>query len=385
MHFALTPLVALGADRLLRGLLPARWLWRAAKYLAWLAAGILVLVLFEAPAIRLADHGLERCAMIASIGFLLAAVYAGFSRLRVTASLAAVFLTALLLLEVETNIGFDYPAIAQIRRKDGVLPRLTGGMRDLTDFVRALPGPKRIDINYNDFLFNFGDWFGVEVMSGFVPSVPASLHRLTWWEPRILSLYGVNYSITSQPPRPGQKEIFTSARGLHVYANDDAMPRAWAVHRLQSAGEEEAVRLVRQGSFDFRQLAVLGGPAPALETCGGMDAVSVDYLNIQRLRLRVKMQCRGMVIVGDNAFPGWQASVDGRPAVIYAANTALRGVVVDKGVHEVYLEYRPASVRLGLALTLAGAALAFCLHMRREASGTGILDDYRTAVEAKSG
>lgn len=384
MNFALSPLVALGADRLLSGLLPARWLWRAAKYLAWFAAGLLVAVLFEAPAIRRADHGLERCAMIALIGFLLAAVYAGFSRLRVTAGLAAIFLTALLLLEVGTNIGFDYPAIAKIKREDGVLPRLTGGMRDLVDFVRALPGPKRIDINYNDFLFNFGDWFGIEVMSGFVPSVPASLHRLTWWEPRILSLYGVNYSITSKPPLPWQREIFTSARGLHVYANAGVMPRAWTVHRLQSAGEEEAVRLVRQGSFDFRQVAVLTGPAPAVETCGEMDAVSVDYLNIQRLRLRAEMQCRGMVIVGDNAFPGWQASVDGRPAVIYAANTALRGVIVDKGVHKVDLEYRPASVRLGLVLTLAGVTLAFFMRMRREARGTGILDDFGTVVKAKS-
>jgi len=249
-------------------------------------------------------------------------------------------------------------------------------MKDLADFVRRLPEPKRIEINYDDFFFNFGDWFGVELMSGFVPSVPTSIYRLTWWEPRILSMYGVNYSISAKPPRPGQREIYTSSRGLHVYANERAMPRAWTVHRLQTAGEEEAVRLVREGSFDFRDRAVLAGAVPPLETCAGADAVNVDYLSIQRLRLRVEMQCRGMVILGDNAFPGWQARVDGHPAAIYAANTSLRGVVVGKGAHEVEMEYRPASVRWGLLLTLTGAAIALLLRVRRESGGTGILDAY---------
>lgn len=87
MHFALSPLVALGADRLLTGLLPGVWLWRAAKYLAWSATGIVVLVLLEVPAIRRTDNGLERSAMIALVGFLLAALYAGFSKLRMTTGL----------------------------------------------------------------------------------------------------------------------------------------------------------------------------------------------------------------------------------------------------------------------------------------------------------
>jgi hypothetical protein len=374
MHFALSPLVALGADRLLAGQLPASWLWRAAKYLAWSGVAILAVVLLDAPGVRRIDHDPERFAMAALIGFLLAAVYAGFSRLRMTATLGAVLLTALLLLEIEGNIGFDYPVIAELKRKDGVLPRLTGGMGDLADFVHTLPSPKRIDINYDDFLFNFGDWYGVEAMSGFVPSVPASLYRLTRWEPRIKSMYGVGYTITSKPPQPGQREIYTTSRGLHVYANDGAMPRAWTVHLLESASNEEAVRLVRYGSFDFRQMAVLIGPAPPLEQCGGEDAVSLNYVSIQRLRLRVEMQCRGMVIVGDNAFPGWQARVDGRSAAIYAANTALRGVVVDKGAHEIDMEYAPASLEWGLVATLIGASGALFLRFRREQDGAGILD-----------
>lgn len=382
MHFALSPLVALGADRVIGGFLPAHWLLRAAKYLVWSSLGVLILVLIEVPAVRRVDHGAERFGMVALVGFLLAAVYAGWGRLRAATKLPAVLLAALLILETQSNLGFNYPANAELKRNDGVFPRLTGGMRDLADFVRALPSPKRIDINYDDFLFNFGDWFGVELMAGFVPSMPSSLYRLRPWEPRIQSMYGVGYMITSKPARPGQREIYTSSRGLHVYANEVSMPRAWTVHHLESASEEEAAQLVREGSFDFRQKAVLVGQTPPLEECGAADRVSINYPSTQRLRVRAEMQCRGMLIVGDNAFPGWRATVDGRSARIYAANTALRGVVLDKGVHEIEMVYDPATVSWGLLLSLIGASIALLLRLRNEANGAGILDGYAKSLQA---
>jgi hypothetical protein len=375
MHFAVSPLVAIGADRLLSGLLPGPWLWRAAKYVAWAGLGILAMVLLDVPMMRRIDHGAERFATAALAGFLLAGVYAAFSKRRLGAGLGAASLAVLLLMEHGSNTGFDFQNIAELKRKDGVLPRLTGGMQDLADFVRGLPSPKRIEINYQqDFLFNFGDWFGVEVMAGFVPSVPESIYRLTWWDAPVLSLYGVNYSIGAKPSRLGQREVYAGSRGLRVYANEGAMPRAWTVHRALSAGAK-AVQMVKEGSFNFRDLVVLEGPAPQLEACDGTDAVHLDYQNIQKLRLTVEMRCRGMVIVGDNMFPGWQATLDGRPAPIYAANTALRGVIADRGRHEIIMEYRPPAVRWGVMLPIAGVIVTLILRVRKESDGIGILYD----------
>lgn len=379
MHFALTPLVALGADRLLNGTLPFAWLRRASKWAVWCAFAIAALVLTEAPLTRKVDHGAERFAMIALVCLLLAGIYAAFANKRVSMGLGTAFLAVLLLLETGTNTGFDYPTIAELRRKNAVLPRLDE-MRQLGKFVRSLPDPKRIEIDYQDFLFNFGDWFGVELMSGFVPSAPTSLYRLTWWEPRILSMYGVNYSISSKPPRPGQHEIYAGPRGLRVFANDGVMPRAWSVHTLQAAGGEGA-RLVREGDFDFRERAVLSGPLPRLEACNGPDSVAVEYKGTRHLRVHAQMQCRGMVIIGDNAFPGWQASVDGHAAMIYAANTSLRGVVVDKGTHDIEMVYRPQSAVWGLVLSLTGVALTLFLRSRSESAGEGILGDSRIIDE----
>jgi len=70
-----------------------------------------------------------------------------------------------------------------------------------------------------------------------------------------------------------------------------------------------------------------------------------------------------MVIAGETYDRGWHATVDGRPARIYEANSALRGVVVDAGRHRVEMRYRPRSVFLGAILTAIGIAGAGVLRI----------------------
>jgi uncharacterized membrane protein YfhO len=70
--------------------------------------------------------------------------------------------------------------------------------------------------------------------------------------------------------------------------------------------------------------------------------------------LEANLKCRGMVIDSDTFFPGWEATVDGRPAPIYEAYGFLRGVVAEAGPHRIEMRYRPKSVYWGAALTALG-------------------------------
>ena len=70
-----------------------------------------------------------------------------------------------------------------------------------------------------------------------------------------------------------------------------------------------------------------------------------------------------MVIAGETYGPGWQASVDGKPARIYEVYSALRGVVVDAGRHRVEMRYRPKSVLIGAIMTALGIAGAVVLYI----------------------
>ncbi len=66
------------------------------------------------------------------------------------------------------------------------------------------------------------------------------------------------------------------------------------------------------------------------------------------------MACRGMVVFSETYYPGWRATVDGRPARIYEAYGVLRGVVVDGGKHRIEMRYRPATAYLGAVFTFSG-------------------------------
>jgi hypothetical protein len=96
-----------------------------------------------------------------------------------------------------------------------------------------------------------------------------------------------------------------------------------------------------------------GGPAtPARVVRRGDTAVDVH----------VRARQPGQLVLLDTFYPGWQAEVDGREAPIHPANAAFRGVPVGAGQHVVRFRYRPASVRVGAAISVVSLlALAIAL------------------------
>jgi len=59
----------------------------------------------------------------------------------------------------------------------------------------------------------------------------------------------------------------------------------------------------------------------------------------------------GYLVVAYTYYPGWSATVDGRPAEIVRADYALLAVPVEAGQHRVELTYRPLSFILGAAIS----------------------------------
>ncbi|HEY7954378.1 MAG TPA: hypothetical protein VII38_03760 [Polyangia bacterium] len=79
----------------------------------------------------------------------------------------------------------------------------------------------------------------------------------------------------------------------------------------------------------------------------------------------VALSCRcsapAYAIVSDGIFPGWRATVGGKPAPILAANLAMRAVPIPAGLSAVELRYAPTHLRLGVCGTLAGLLFALVL------------------------
>ena len=126
------------------------------------------------------------------------------------------------------------------------------------------------------------------------------------------------------------------------------------VHRVVvEPSEEEIRRRVLNDSFDPRTEAYVGEPLGTdfEGDAPGEEAVEFESYQPNRLELTVTPQAAGLLVLSEVYYPGWEATVNGRPAPIHKVNGLLRGIVVSPGENRVVLEYRPRSVRLGAALT----------------------------------
>ena len=241
----------------------------------------------------------------------------------------------------------------------------------VVDFLKAQPRPFRFHKDDQEIAHNLGDWEGLEATEGYVATVNADVYDLFGldWTRAPLLLNQI-YWVGKRESRPEQIEVFSEPGGLKVFQNPDALPRVWMVRSVRQAADlAEARNLLGSSNFDPRRETFLVGPKvkpPAWEPCEGDARVEIVSQELHRVAARVETRCSGMLVFADPIFPGWKARVDGSPATLYAAYSALRGVVVSPGEHSVEFLYRPSSVYVGAALSAVG--LAGCLILAVAAS-----------------
>ena len=76
----------------------------------------------------------------------------------------------------------------------------------------------------------------------------------------------------------------------------------------------------------------------------------------ERVAIEVRNGNRAMLVLADAYVSGWLAYADGKRSKVWRVNEAVRGVVLDPGVEEVEMIYRPLSFAFGVAVSMAAAA-----------------------------
>jgi uncharacterized membrane protein YfhO len=90
--------------------------------------------------------------------------------------------------------------------------------------------------------------------------------------------------------------------------------------------------------------------------------VSVTREGAERVVVQAGAAQPGYLVLADVYYPGWQATVDGEPVEVVAADHAFRAVALPAGDHTVVFCYDPLSFRLGAGISL-GAGLLFLLAL----------------------
>jgi hypothetical protein len=179
---------------------------------------------------------------------------------------------------------------------------------------------------------------------------------------------------------PGLRVAYSGA-DARIYRNVNALPRTFLVGRQRVVrGEDAALAQTIAPAFDAREVAVTERrlPGVALEEAGGARANGpaqlVSYGN-ERIVATATARRRSLLVLTDVHYPGWKATVDGRPAAIERVNYLMRGVRVPAGRHRVELRYEPSSWPIGWAVsllaTVAVAAAALVGLRRRRARPRG--------------
>jgi len=151
---------------------------------------------------------------------------------------------------------------------------------------------------------------------------------------------------------------------LVLFENPHVLPRAFTVHRVSPAPPPELLLgLLARADFDplvesFTEIDP-GLERPSSVPPRGAPATIVRD-EPHAVEVEATLAAPGLVVLADSFYPGWQATVDGRPAAIVPVNHLFRGVAAAAGTHRVRFEYRPASVRYGASISLAGLVLAAC-------------------------
>ena len=355
VHFGIIVLTAYGIDSYI-SIKSSPWLPRAVRFLLAFALVLYVALLLRTLGSFQAGPDPNPMALQALTALMLAAALYGWSRDHLTSRAAYAVVFMLVLIEAALFNGSEW---RNRNQPTAFFPKI-GQDPDIALFVSKQKDSVRLEIDSNQIPYNFGDWYGVDVFGGYLASLTANVARIQdLYHTRMLA--GVNLSVGPQPTRANQVQLYANSKGIRIYSNPEAFPRVWSVHHIdQISGAQEVVAHLEKPLPELRERTFLMGPVPELQTCAAPDQVQLVRRDINALVVDADMRCKGMVVVGETDYPGWQATVDGRPAQIFETYGFLRGVVADGGRHRIEMRYRPNSVYWGAACTglgLLGAML----------------------------
>ena len=144
---------------------------------------------------------------------------------------------------------------------------------------------------------------------------------------------------------------------MKIYENKNALPRAFILGRIKIIENETLlVETMRNRDFDPLQAVILEREQEFINNDASGTASITEYSS-KKVKVNVKLNDTGFLVLSDQYYPGWKAYVDGEEQDILRAYYVLRAVRLAAGSHEVIFEYNPLSYKLGLMITSATLVL----------------------------
>jgi len=181
---------------------------------------------------------------------------------------------------------------------------------------------------------HFGIVTGLEEIGGISPLRLARYNQFLQL-PNALEWLNVKYAITAEPQK------FAGA----VMAREGALELMRLTSPHAYAWATQTIVLDQDDARAAAQLAAQT-PSPLPNS-----QVVVMARHPERIVLEATTPQDGYLLVSENFYPGWRATVNGQPTEILRANLTLRAIPIRAGQQRVEMWYDPLSFKLGAAIS----------------------------------
>jgi hypothetical protein len=185
--------------------------------------------------------------------------------------------------------------------------------------------------------------------------------------PQLWHLLNVKYLLTNtdSTPIPGSRRLVGPVKDaagttVYLYSVPGDNPAAWVAPAIVKASDEAVLATVLDQRFDMRRAALfdtaarvtsqkltaLPDASPIRPTVTRYDP---GYIEVELDR---PATAGAALVVSENYYPAWTATVDGKPATIGRADLSLIGVALPEGSRKIVLTYGRSTFRHGVLITV---------------------------------
>jgi len=208
------------------------------------------------------------------------------------------------------------------------------------------------------------------------------------FNPNVLQLTNTKYLLTNIPEIPFLPN-FALAKGpvrnasgdvVYLYRSSGPNSYAWLTPVAVTAPDDQVLATVLNPRFDVTRAALFDTSAK-VRTIAGVQtlpaplSMTTNVSHYEPGKVRIDLSAPApdgaSLVVSENYYPGWKASVDGKPAKIGRADFTFIGVELPAGARSVQLDFTSPSYERGKVITWLAILFGFLML------GTGIWRDRR--------
>ncbi len=411
-QFAIAVFAARGAERLLKEGLPRRHVY------GWLGFGAVMVLLAMTGALRAPFIGVvpdevrmrnftdaaSRASMTLGAVRSLAVVVAvcalalALQTRRIATTMVAASLSVLMIGDfwsIERLYWLFSPPAKELYKSDAIIDYLKAQPepgRAVTLLAAAPPAGRDIFLNGDGYLVHdirlVCGYHGNEI-GRYTSLLPNGCYSQTVASPTFWKFANVHWFIynDSTPVIPGLERVMgpvLNANGtptwLFKVPGDN--PAAWVTTAIMKQPDDVVAGAVVDPRFPINTVALFNPDAdvPAQQLTSAPPPLGIKARTPVYepghivVELDAPAPAASALMVSENFYPGWSATVDGQATPVHRADLSLMGIALPAGARRIELSFASASYERGKMLTLLGIALALA------AIGAGVVADKRKGL-----